>query len=132
MLKQEHIRFFLVLYAVFIGCCHQGTAVSIKAQQLFYENSLCAWNGEGCAEGNEKDDFSQGYDDSEDVFDEPENAIGELRDSEDLADTESASDNWRGQLQALDGILEEKNSDGSYKRADDGQGGKNCPLVSWP
>ncbi|KAL9968065.1 hypothetical protein ACROYT_G026392 [Oculina patagonica] len=126
MLKQENIRCFLVLYTVFIGCCHQGTAVSIKAQELFPENPLCAWNGEGCAENNEKDDFRQEYDDNEDVFDETENAIGELRDIEDTADTESASDNWRGKLQAPDGMLEEKNSGDSYNRANDGKGGA-CP-----
>lgn len=132
MLKQENIRYLVVLYTVFIGCCHQGTAVSIKVQELFPENSLCAWNGEGCAENNEKDDFSQEYDGNEDVFEETENAIDELRDGEDLADTESASDNWQGQLQAFDGMLDDRNSDGNSNRDDNGQGGKKCPLVSWP
>lgn len=133
MLKQENTRFF-VLFAVFIGCYHQGSVVSIKAQELFSENSLCPWNEEGCAENNEKDDFSQEFDDNDDLFDRPENAIGDLRESEDSADTESASNSWQGQLQAFDGIMEDRSSGGSYimpKDAND-QGGKKCALVSWP
>ena len=110
MLKQQNIR-FLVLFAVFIGCRHQGMLASTEAEEFFPEKSLCPWNEERCADNNENDHLSrEAYGDGiENIFDE--------RDSADPTDTQRASNNW--QRQVFDGMLE-----GSNSRDDEGQKGR--------
>lgn len=86
---------------------------------------MCPWNEQGCAKNNEKGDFSQEYDDSEDVSDEPGDAISEVLDS-----AETSSIIWKRQLNAFDGMLEDENYRESYIRDDDGQGGRKRPFVN--
>ena len=91
--------------------------VSIKTQESLPEDSLCLWNGEGCAVSKEKDNISQENNvEYEDLSNELRNAIGELKRLS------------KDKSQAFDGTLEDKTSGASfsYNRDEDRRGGKKC------
>ena len=56
------LKHLLAISAVLLGCCHQGLLAALE-EDYDSARSMCAWNGEGCKDGNETNQYSEHNDD---------------------------------------------------------------------